>query len=100
MFEWVVDKINQTLKVLPDHKFIGILDIAGFDMVAAKFRQHPKFSKDPRSNPLDFTISHYAGKVNYSCDSWIEYLLKMKLMKLSRLLLTLFSTFFEQIQFE
>jgi myosin heavy subunit len=31
LFLWVVDKINQTLKVKKDDLFIGILDIAGFE---------------------------------------------------------------------
>jgi len=32
MFLWVVDKINQSLRVKPTHKFLGILDIAGFEI--------------------------------------------------------------------
>lgn len=32
MFLWVVDKINQTLRVQPKDNFIGILDIAGFEI--------------------------------------------------------------------
>jgi len=31
MFLWVVDKLNQTLQVVPNDLFIGILDIAGFE---------------------------------------------------------------------
>jgi myosin protein heavy chain len=31
-FLWIVDKINQSLRVKPTHKFIGILDIAGFEI--------------------------------------------------------------------
>eukprot|EP01128_Nolandella_sp_AFSM9_P009478 TRINITY_DN607_c0_g1_i1.p1 TRINITY_DN607_c0_g1~~TRINITY_DN607_c0_g1_i1.p1 ORF type:complete len:2150 (+),score=740.74 TRINITY_DN607_c0_g1_i1:140-6589(+) len=32
LFLWVVDKINATLKVHNEHNFIGILDIAGFEI--------------------------------------------------------------------
>lgn len=32
MFLWVVDKINQALQVVPKDLFIGILDIAGFEI--------------------------------------------------------------------
>jgi myosin protein heavy chain len=32
MFLWIVDKINETLKVQPKDLFIGILDIAGFEI--------------------------------------------------------------------
>jgi myosin heavy subunit len=32
MFLWVVSKINDTLRVKPKHSFIGILDIAGFEI--------------------------------------------------------------------
>jgi myosin heavy subunit len=32
MFLWVVSKINDTLRVKPKHYFIGILDIAGFEI--------------------------------------------------------------------
>jgi myosin heavy subunit len=32
LFLWVVSKINDTLKVKPKHNFIGILDIAGFEI--------------------------------------------------------------------
>jgi len=32
LFLWIVDKINQSLRVKPTHKFIGILDIAGFEI--------------------------------------------------------------------
>jgi len=32
MFDWIVDKINQSLTEKKTHKFIGILDIAGFEI--------------------------------------------------------------------
>ncbi|CAF4014453.1 unnamed protein product [Rotaria sp. Silwood2] len=33
--------------------------------------QHPKFGKPNYKAPSDFSIMHYAGKVDYSTDQWL-----------------------------
>ncbi|CAF1027431.1 unnamed protein product [Rotaria sordida] len=33
--------------------------------------QHPKFGKPNYKTPFDFSIMHYAGKVDYSTDQWL-----------------------------
>ena len=40
MFLWVVHKINDSLRVKPKHYFIGILDIAGFEIFKVNSFEH------------------------------------------------------------
>lgn len=41
------------------------------DKVMATHQQHQKFSKTDFRHKADFSVIHYAGKVDYLCDQWI-----------------------------
>ncbi|XP_047642337.1 myosin-9 isoform X2 [Phacochoerus africanus] len=103
MFRWLVLRINKALDKTKRQgaSFIGILDIAGFEIFDAgppgilalldeecwfpkatdksfveKVMQeqgtHPKFQKPKQlKDKADFCIIHYAGKVDYKADEWL-----------------------------
>ncbi|KAK1894966.1 Myosin-10 [Dissostichus eleginoides] len=103
LFRWLVHRINRALdrRQRQGASFIGILDIAGFEIfqahppgvlalldeecwfpratdrsfvekVSAEQGTHPKFfkPKQPRGE-ADFSIIHYAGKVDYKAHDWL-----------------------------
>ncbi|RXN24563.1 myosin-10-like isoform X6 [Labeo rohita] len=103
LFRWLVHRINRALdrRQRQGASFIGILDIAGFeifqahppgvlalldeecwfpratdrsfiDKLSAEQGSHPKFMR-PRQlkEEADFSIIHYAGKVDYKADEWL-----------------------------
>ncbi|KAF3846928.1 hypothetical protein F7725_004006 [Dissostichus mawsoni] len=94
LFRWLVYRINKALDRTKRQgaSFIGILDIAGFeifevliecwfpkatdktfiDKVQQEQGTHTKFQK-PRQlkDKADFCVIHYAGKVDYKADEWL-----------------------------
>ncbi|ERE84444.1 myosin-9 [Cricetulus griseus] len=103
MFRWLVLRINKALDKTKRQgaSFIGILDIAGFEIfdagppgilalldeecwfpkatdksfvekVVQEQGTHPKFQKPKQlKDKADFCIIHYAGKVDYKADEWL-----------------------------
>ena len=41
------------------------------DKLINSHAQHPKFGKPNYRAPVDFSVIHYAGKVEYSADQWL-----------------------------
>lgn len=41
------------------------------DKLVASHSMHPKFGKPTFKSSYDFSILHYAGKVDYSADQWL-----------------------------
>lgn len=41
------------------------------DKLIASHSMHPKFGKPSFKSSYDFSILHYAGKVDYSADQWL-----------------------------
>ncbi|MBV99739.1 Myosin-3, partial [Eschrichtius robustus] len=75
LFLWMVTRINQQLDTkLPRQHFIGVLDIAGFEIFehlgkSSNF-QKPKVVKGRAE--AHFSLIHYAGTVDYSVSGWLE----------------------------
>ncbi|ELR49610.1 Myosin-14 [Bos mutus] len=103
LFRWLVLRLNRALDRSPRQgaSFLGILDIAGFEIfqanppgllalldeecwfpkatdksfvekVAQEQGGHPKFQR-PRHlrDQADFSVLHYAGKVDYKANEWL-----------------------------
>ncbi|EHB05683.1 Myosin-14 [Heterocephalus glaber] len=103
LFRWLVLRLNRALDRSPRQgaSFLGILDIAGFEIfqanppgllalldeecwfpkatdksfvekVAQEQGGHPKFQR-PRQlrDQADFSVLHYAGKVDYKANEWL-----------------------------
>ncbi|KAB0390631.1 hypothetical protein E2I00_004596, partial [Balaenoptera physalus] len=103
LFRWLVLRLNRALDRSPRQgaSFLGILDIAGFEIfqanppgllalldeecwfpkatdksfvekVAQEQGGHPKFQR-PRTlrDQADFSVLHYAGKVDYKASEWL-----------------------------
>ncbi|KAF5953341.1 hypothetical protein HYC85_006197 [Camellia sinensis] len=90
LFDWIVDKINNSIGQDSDAKsIIGVLDIYGFESFKINsmfpksthetfaqkmyqtYKTHKRFSK-PKLAQTDFTINHYAGDVTYQADQFLD----------------------------
>uniref|UniRef100_A0A667W9Y5 Myosin VA n=1 Tax=Myripristis murdjan TaxID=586833 RepID=A0A667W9Y5_9TELE len=102
MFNWIVEHVNKALITsIKQHSFIGVLDIYGYGLVSFDHffqlmpcpspLQMPKGSDDswaqklynthlktcslfekPRMSNRAFIIQHFADKVEYQCDGFLE----------------------------
>ena len=41
------------------------------DKLLAQHSSHPKFQKPDFRDKANFSLIHYAGKVDYNCDQWL-----------------------------
>ncbi|KAA8596047.1 hypothetical protein FQN60_011338 [Etheostoma spectabile] len=83
LFNWIVEHVNKALITnIKQHSFIGVLDIYGYmpkgsdDSWAQKlYNTHLKtcslFEK-PRMSNRAFIIQHFADKVEYQCEGFLE----------------------------
>ncbi|KAG5056197.1 hypothetical protein JHK85_008707 [Glycine max] len=90
LFDWLVNKINSSIGQDSNSKsLIGVLDIYGFESFKSNsmfpksthetfsnklyqtFKNNKRFIK-PKLSRTDFTISHYAGEVQYRSDQFLD----------------------------